>query len=62
MRTLHGLFSGFVLAIVLAACGNQETARLSKEERSLVMGSDSLMRVLTVFDKEDSLVLRARWG
>ncbi|MBQ5979333.1 MAG: peptide deformylase [Bacteroidales bacterium] len=46
------------LSILSHSCGTPGEADLSKEEKALIAGSDSLMRVLTVFDKEDSLLLR----
>ena len=50
----------FVIAISILShsCGTPGEADLSKEEKALIAGSDSLMRVLTVYDKEDSLLLR----
>ena len=50
----------FVIAISILShsCGTPDEADLSKEEKVLIAGSDSLMRVLTVYDKEDSLLLR----
>ncbi len=49
--------------LLLAGCRNARPAGgdvpLSAEERALISGSDSVMRVLTVFDAADSLVLRA---
>ena len=51
-----------VAAILVAGClgGVQRSATLSKEEKDLIKGSDSLMRVLSVFDQDDSLVLRTK--
>lgn len=46
------------LSILSHSCDTPGTADLSKDEKALIAGSDSLMRVLTVFDKEDSLLLR----
>ena len=40
--------------------GGQKSDTLSKAEKDLIKGSDSLMRVLSVFDREDSLVLRTK--
>ena len=48
----------FAVLFLLTACGTSRPGDLSKEEKALIAGSDSLMRVLTVFDKEDSLLLR----
>ncbi len=51
-----------IAAFVVAACSGagSKVIPLSKAEKSLVNGSDSLMRVLSVFDHEDSLVLRTK--
>ena len=46
------------LSILSHSCDTPGAADLSKDEKALIAGSDSLMRVLTVFDKEDSLLLR----
>ena len=47
-----------VLSILSHSCDTPGAADLSKDEKALIAGSDSLMRVLTVYDKEDSLLLR----
>lgn len=46
------------LSILPHSCDTPGAADLSKDEKALIAGSDSLMRVLTVYDKEDSLLLR----
>ena len=46
------------LSILSHSCDTPGAADLSKEEKALIAESDSLMRVLTVYDKEDSLLLR----
>lgn len=46
------------LSILFHSCDTPGAADLSKDEKALIAGSDSLMRVLTVYDKEDSLLLR----
>lgn len=55
-------FSIIVIALIMAGClgGGQRPAFLSKGEKDLINGSDSLMRVLSVFDQDDSLVLRTK--
>lgn len=47
-----------VLSILSHSCDTPGAADLSKDEKALIAGSDSLMRVLAVYDKEDSLLLR----
>ena len=43
----------------LAACGSRSgQLSLTSGEKTLINGSDSLMRVLTIYDREDSLLLR----
>ena len=46
------------LSILSHSCDTPGAADLSKDEKALIAGSDSLMRVLTVYDKDDSLLLR----
>lgn len=46
------------LSILSHSCDTPGAADLSKDEKALIAESDSLMRVLTVYDKEDSLLLR----
>lgn len=48
------------LAILCVSCGQSGTSNLTKAEKALISGSDSLMRVLTVFDKADSILLRSK--
>lgn len=48
-----------LFAVVSVSCGQTSTAGLTKTEKALISGSDSLMRVLTVFDEADSLSLRS---
>lgn len=48
-----------LLAVFSVSCGQTSTAGLTKTEKALISGSDSLMRVLTVFDEADSLSLRS---
>ena len=47
-----------VLAALLLGCGSNGDS-LSRAEKALISGSDSLMRVLTVADSTDLAVLRA---
>ena len=47
-----------VLAALLLGCGSNGDS-LSRAEKALISGSDSLMRVLTVRDSADMAVLRA---
>ena len=58
MRQLSIIVAAFLVAGCLG--GVQRSATLSKEEKDLIKGSDSLMRVLSVFNQEDSLVLRTK--
>ena len=51
------LFLAFVAFISCLSCA-PGSSRLTKEEKSLINDSDSLMRVFTIFDREDSLLLR----
>ena len=51
------LFLAFVSFISCLSCA-PGSSRLTKEEKSLINDSDSLMRVFTIFDREDSLLLR----
>ena len=60
MKSLFKTIFAAVLAIVLFSCGQSQTASLNKAEKALISGSDSLMRVLTIFDKADSLLLRSK--
>ena len=47
-----------VLAALLLGCGSNEDS-LTRAEKALINGSDSLMRVLTIRDTADMAVLRA---
>ncbi|MBO4230679.1 MAG: peptide deformylase [Bacteroidales bacterium] len=60
MKSLFKALFATVLAIVIGSCGQSQTASLTKAEKALISGSDSLMRVLTIFDKADSLLLRSK--
>ena len=60
MKSLFKALFATVLAIVIGSCGQSQTASLTKAEKALISGSDSLMRVLTIFDKADSLSLRSK--
>ena len=51
------LLIGFI--VVFGSC-SQDPEGFSKEERALIHGADSIMRVLTISDPADSLVLRAQ--
>lgn len=55
MRTVKYIFIA-VIGAALIACRNDEN--WSNAERSLIRGEGDTMRVLTIYDKEDSLVLR----
>ncbi len=57
MRKFSFIFV-IALSILSHSCDTPGAADLSKDEKALIAGSDSLMRVLTVYDKEDSLLLR----
>ena len=45
--------------VTMAGCG-RSISRLSREEKALITGSDTVMRVLSVYDRDDSLVLRRK--
>ena len=52
-----------LLAFLLVfGCGRRQASPLpiSDAEKALIMDSDSLMRVLSIFDRDDSLVLRTK--
>ena len=49
-----------LLAVGVCSCGQAGQASLTREEKALISGSDSLMRVLTIFGEEDSLLLREK--
>lgn len=61
MRFCPGILAS-LLSIVVAACVGRGSGQipLSKSEKSLVAASDSLMAVLTISDREDSLLLRRK--
>lgn len=59
MKPILRIIFATSLAIVCVCCGQSRTARLTRAEKALISGSDSLMRVLTIFDKADSLSLRS---
>ena len=54
------LAGGFVMAVLAAVCGcsADDAPRLSMAEKDII-GADGIMRVLTLGDREDSLVLRS---
>lgn len=57
MRTQLNILAA-ALMMVAVACQNGES--WSKAEKDLICGESETMRVLTVYDKTDSLVLRAK--
>ena len=54
------LAGGFVMTVLAAVCGctADDAPRLSRAEKDII-DADGIMRVLTVVDREDSLVLRS---
>lgn len=48
----------FFVALSLMLAGCEQASRLSKAEKALISGQDSIMRVLTIMDNADSLLLR----
>ena len=60
MKSVFKTIFASILAIAAASCGQSSPASLTKAERELISGPDSLMRVLTVFDRTDSLLLRSK--
>ena len=54
------LAGGFLMAVLAAICGcsADDAPRLSRAEKDII-DADGIMRVLTVDDREDSLVLRS---
>ena len=54
------LAGGFVMTVLAAVCGctADDAPRLTKAEKDII-DAEGIMRVLTVVDKEDSLVLRS---
>ena len=65
-KALAILASGFVLCAqaVLCGCGQQvqDSGDFTAEELELIASADSIMRVLTIADQCDSLILRANSG
>lgn len=59
MKRVAKLLGAFLLAVASISCGQRGTGRLTKSEKNLISGSDSLMRVLTIYDRADSLSLRS---
>lgn len=58
MKPIGGIILTTILAVGAFSCGQAGQASLTREEKALISGSDSLMRVLTIFDRGDSLFLR----
>ena len=59
LKRLSFLIIPAILAVAAGCSGRSAgSSSLSSDEIALIMGSDSLMRVLSVFDHGDSLVLR----
>lgn len=54
------LAGGFVMAVLAAVCGctADNASRLTKAEKDII-DAEGIMRVLTVDDREDSLILRS---
>lgn len=55
-RIIHQL----AIVLLVVSCGQGKGVGLTKAEKDLIRESDSLMRVLTVFDRDDSLLLREK--
>ena len=56
---MRRIFYLVIAVLVLAACGSRSgQLSLTSGEKTLINGSDSLMRVLTIYEREDSLLLR----
>ena len=56
---MRRIFYLVIAVLVLSACGSRSgQLSLTSGEKTLINGSDSLMRVLTIYDREDSLLLR----
>ena len=60
MKVLSGILLTTLLAVGVCSCGQAGRASLTREEKALITGSDSLMRVLSIFNGEDSLLLREK--
>ena len=57
--SMRRIFYMVIAFWALAACGSRSgQLGLTPAEKALINGSDSLMRVLTIYDSEDSLLLR----
>ena len=56
MKTQRNILAAALMMVAVAAC--QNSGSWSKAERALICGEGETMRVLTVYDKADSLVLR----
>ncbi len=57
MRTQRNILAA---ALMMAAVACHNVGNWSKSEKDLICGEGETMRVLTVYDKEDSLVLRTK--
>lgn len=57
IRTLSA--TAIILSILLSASCNRHSEGFTDEERSLINGADSIMRVLTIEDSLDNAVLRS---
>lgn len=44
---------------ILSSCQSRHCGNFSESEKALILGADSIMRVLTIADPADSIVLRA---
>lgn len=60
MNIKHSSVSLLIGLIVVCGSCSRGAEGFSKEERALIHGADSIMRVLTISDPADSLVLRAQ--
>ena len=58
METQRNILAAALMMVAVAACQNDGS--WSKAEKDLICGEGETMRVLTVYDKADSLVLRAK--
>ncbi len=56
MKTQRNILAAALMMVAVAAC--QNSGSWSKAERALICGEGETMRVLTVYDKADSLILR----
>lgn len=55
MKTIAGTAAAIMVAVACQSGGNW-----SNEEKELILGEGGTMRVLTIYDKQDSLVLRTK--